>query len=167
MHVFTRGVFSFRTKFIPPFAHNDKQLAHVLAVGAWQYAHGRQEMPADITLEGLLRVTNKKFMNYGGSNKQKERHKFVYENGGYMRVHASLAFRSWRLGETSPQVATALHMTPQQVRITIYRLIKIARKLGYETFDGSAMSATRRKEGFHLEMSEMRLARKAGDRHNI
>src|ERR1700678_2454312 len=57
MHVIRTPQFSFRTKYIPPFAHNDKQLARVLTVLGWQYVHGGchgKPVPENLTVAQLF-----------------------------------------------------------------------------------------------------------------
>jgi hypothetical protein len=144
MHMGYRKPLAFRAQFIPAFATDDKKFARVLGVAGWRYVHGcgcgKPQFPEGISLQELEALTTKKFGRHKGPGKQIDRHRFVYENGGYMRVHAALAFRSWRLGQTSPEIAEALRMTPQQVRITLHRLNRIARGLGYETYDSGRRS---------------------------
>jgi hypothetical protein len=142
-------------RWIPAFATNPEQLRNVLALLAWRYAHGRTDFPQGLTLQTLTlqeltRMTDARFAKAekkqrpGLSGREQliwERYLFCYEGpGGWMKAHASVAYRSWLLGENSCQVASQLWMTPQQVRIILYRMNCIARELGYETFPSNHKS---------------------------
>jgi hypothetical protein len=143
-HSATRG-----RRFIPEFATNPEQLRKVLTLFAWRYARASKKknvpVPEGITLDELRRITDERFEK---DVKQKrrpesqisqrendafERFCFVYGQG-WLRVHAAVAWRSWLLGYESTQVAAGLFMSPQQVRVVLWRLNLVARELGFNTF---------------------------------
>jgi hypothetical protein len=143
-HSATRG-----RRFIPEFATNPEQLRKVLTLFAWRYARPTKKknspVPDAITLDELRRITDERFEKDLKQNRRPasqisqreneafERFCFVYDQG-WLRVHAAVAWRSWLLGYESTQVAASLFMTPQQVRIILWRLNLIARELGFDTF---------------------------------
>jgi hypothetical protein len=133
--------------WIPQFSKSDRQLRMVLALGAWKYANGgRVPMPPGLenNLAELKRITNRKFNEWGlrsldglsvAEQEMLRRHVFCTERaGGWLELHVTAAYLSWRLGYASPQVATELWLTAPCVRLILYRMTKIARSLGYETF---------------------------------
>jgi hypothetical protein len=129
-------------RFAPVFVNNAEQLRNVLAKAAWQAVRGgRLPIPKDISLAELKRLTENKLdttwkrVALDGKSPNACRH-FTYTNlaGGWLERHAAIAYLSWKLGYPSTDVAAQLHTTPQNVRIILYRLCNIARKLGYETF---------------------------------
>jgi hypothetical protein len=148
MHI-ERHIVRRHKRFIPVFATDPAKLRKVIALAAWRYAHAGAQMPEDLqnNLPELLRITDEKFVRDDAKDIKKRacdrehlirsRYKLVNNlqgKGGYLKVKAAVCYRSWILGETSPQVAAQLCMSPQQVRIMLWRLCKIAEELGYETF---------------------------------
>jgi hypothetical protein len=143
-HIETRRGKRRGVEFTPAFANNSDQLRKVLSQEAWQYCHGRSPMPERISLAELrqaLVIKEQKMrsrLRRRFSKKQKEivaRHVFVNDyNGGYLRVRATIAYLSWKLGYPSNKIAEQLFMAAPNVRIILYRLCNIARQLGYETF---------------------------------
>jgi hypothetical protein len=131
--------------FIPKFAANNEQLRLVLTVAAWKYCHGgRIPMPDWINLSELRRMTAEKFKSSQARSldglpeaekRMLERHLFsTGYAGGWLQLHATVAYLSWRLGYSSPQIAEQLWMQAPGVRMILYRLTKLARELGLETF---------------------------------
>jgi hypothetical protein len=57
----------------------------------------------------------------------------VRRAGGYLELQAAIAYRSWRLGQSSPIVAESVGMTAWAVRAVLNRLRVAARELGYDT----------------------------------
>ncbi len=143
MHVTRRASQRYKG-YIPTFAANDQQLRRVLTVAAWQYCHGRKTMPSGLQVADLQQMTAERFKvwescrlnNFSVAQRRiVERHIFATRYaGGWLALHATVAYLSWRLGYPSPQIAEQLWMTAAGVRITLYRLTKIARSLGYATF---------------------------------
>jgi len=126
----------------PPFAANDEQLANVIAHRCWQYCHNVAEMPRQFDKKELKRMTTlhlKKFKDQrrGGEGSEQDcRHQAHVLNAqriGYVQMQAAVAYRSWRLNQPSTEVAASLGITPWNVRIILWRLSTVARKLGYET----------------------------------
>jgi hypothetical protein len=134
-------------RWIPAFSKSDRQLRRVLAVGAWQYVNGgRVPVPDGLenNLAELKRITNQKFEKWTSRSldglsaveqRMLQTHIYCTERaGGWLQLHATVVWLSWRLGYTSPQVATELWISAPCVRLLLYRMTRIARALGYETF---------------------------------
>ena len=131
--------------YIPKFAFDDQKLRKVLAVAAWRYARGgRMPMPEEISLAELKRLAEEKFKTWEARSLEGlpeaeryilQRHLFSVDYaGGWLQQRATAAWLSWRFGLSSSQVAERLWTTAPNIRIILYRLTKIARSLGYETF---------------------------------
>lgn len=131
-------------EFAPAFANNSEQLRKVLAVSAFRYCRGgRAPFPEGITLAELRSMADAKFNQWQSrrldnfpavEQEMVRRHiRSVERAGGYLHLHAAVAYRSWKLGYTSGQVASELQMTAPGVRLVLYRLSKIAKSLGFET----------------------------------
>jgi hypothetical protein len=138
-----------RREFIPAFAWNTQQLCRVIAVNAFRYVcGGRVLFPEKITLAELRRLTDEKFEQWkqrplndlsAVERRMIDRHIFSVDHaGGWLQLHATVAYMSWRLGYTSSQVAEQLWLTGPGVRMMLYRLTKVARALGYITFKSAA-----------------------------
>ena len=126
----------------PPFAANDKQLADVIAHRCWRYAHGGCRQMPKLDKKQLKRMTTLQLKQIkdqrrgGEGSDQDYRHQVHVLNVqriGYVQMQAAVAYRSWRLNQPSTEVAASLGITPWNVRQMIWRLVLVARKLGYET----------------------------------
>ncbi|HEY2390275.1 MAG TPA: hypothetical protein VGK22_03805 [Candidatus Angelobacter sp.] len=142
--------------FVPPFALNDKQLQRVLLKRAWGYIYGGLPMPEAINREELNEAaTAKATRGYAIcktaspiQQEQADRHMAaVSRAGGFLQLHASIAFRSWRLGMDSVSVAATLAMTPAAVRQALWRMRAVAKKLGYEVGRAGYTAGTTRPRG--------------------
>jgi uncharacterized protein (DUF433 family) len=129
------------TAWVPPFALNDKQLQAVLLRRAWRYAFHLLPFPENVNREELNRAaTGKALKGYAikpgappVQHEMRDRHiAAVRRAGGYMELQAAIAFRAWRLGQDSVAVADSLGMTPWAVRVQLWRLRDVAKKLGFE-----------------------------------
>jgi hypothetical protein len=78
--------------------------------------------------------------------------------GGYPQLVAAIAYRSFRLGWTSPVIAESLGVTPTMVRQLIYRLRQTARRIGVEQDEPRQPSAGVRLRGKRLRALRARLA---------
>jgi hypothetical protein len=145
MHVERHKTTRFRG-WIPAFASDPVKLKKVLIVSAWRFLHGGKKVPDNIQLDELIRLTDEKFArdekrissldpaNYSSLQQEIfDRYRVSYDQG-YMKVRAAVMYRSWNLGWHSTRVAASLQMSPQQIRIILWRMNQIARELGYETF---------------------------------
>jgi hypothetical protein len=134
--------------YIPAFAKNDEQLRHVLSLMTWHYCFGRsQDAYFHLfarNLPELERQANVKFQEWltrrqdhlsKEERRKYKRHLYVVDAaGGWLRLRATIAYLSWRLGQHSTEVASQLFMSPPGVRMVLYRMTRCARKLGFETF---------------------------------
>jgi hypothetical protein len=141
MHTQRRKV---RSAWVPPFALNDKQLQKVLLLRAWRYTHQGKfasKTPEHIDPVETNRAATAKAIR--GHQIRKDappiqhemlrRHKAAIKHaGGYMQLHAAIAFRAWRLGMDSVAVAETVAMTPQAVRQSLWRMRDTAKDLGFE-----------------------------------
>ena len=142
--------------WIPPFALNDKQLQQVLLLRARRYIHCHGK-PAAEDLEKINRAATSKalrgnrcIVNLRAPAIQREmveKHAAaVRRAGGYLQLHASIAFRAWRLGMNSVEVAETLGMTPQAVRQALWRMRDTARGLGFDTGHVGYTAGRKRKQ---------------------
>lgn len=133
----------------PAFALNDKQLKHVIAQRAWDYARrygtGTQTtaIPEEFLnnlpkLEELVASKSAKIRQWGIDRPLAEslqKHAaYIEQMHGYLPLIASIAWNRWRQGWTAPQIAEDIGMQPCNVRMHLYRLSLVASRLGYETF---------------------------------
>jgi hypothetical protein len=127
--------------FIPPFCFNDEQLREVLCHRAWRYVHHSRPAPTSWNYEAVNREATK--IALAGheieasaaeiQHEMQDRHiAAIKRAGGYMELQASIAYRSWREGMPSTEVAVSLGVSPWMVRQSLRRLRAIAAKLGYE-----------------------------------
>jgi hypothetical protein len=129
-----------RNAFVPPFAFNDEQLRLVLCYRAWRYVHHHAEPPTSWNYEACNKAATKRALAGYDIDEtaveqieiQNDHKKAVRRAGGYMELQASIAFKSWRLGMPSPEVALACRVSPWQVRQSLRRLRGIAAKLGFD-----------------------------------
>ena len=127
--------------FIPAFAFNDEQLRLVLCHRAWRYVHHNGTPPEFWDYEAVNKMATEKALaghdiDDAAPDRQREmqadHRKAVRRAGGYMELQASIAFKSWRLGMPSPEVAVACRVSPWMVRQSLRRLRGIAARLGFE-----------------------------------
>lgn len=127
--------------WVPPFALNDKQLQQALLLRVFRYVHNGEIMPQYVDREKLNRAATAKALK--GNNVaasapaiQREmvrKHRSaVRKAGGFLQLHAAIAFRAWRLGMNSVEVAESLSMTPQAARQALWRLRDVAKELGFD-----------------------------------
>jgi hypothetical protein len=131
-------------RYIPPFGFDNKKLARVLAIAAWRRSHGGVvPCPENISFLQLRTMSHKRSNELRSEDvshltaKQRAIRERMYVSidaaGGYLELITRISYLSWRLGYESTRVAEAcIGCTPQQVRIILCRLSKIARSLGYD-----------------------------------
>lgn len=139
MQTATRGATP--VAWVPPFSLNDKQLQKVLLLRVWRYIRGSRPMPETINREAINKAaTAKALRGYEiGKLASAIQHEIVKKHraavrkaGGFLELHASIAFRSWRLGMDSVEVAASIGMTPQAVRQALWRMRAVAKQLGFD-----------------------------------
>src|SRR5260370_24135052 len=159
MHTEYRKTFR-DNRWIPQFANDDKQLRRVLAQRAFSYyrafnkrGHNEfEQVPEALVadLPALTELVNQTLKKLEGNPKyfaetnsdmpdmQLGMHwqhiGAVKRAGSYLALITAIAYRSWRQGWHSTDIAASLGMTPWSVREHLYRLREIATRLGY-TFD--------------------------------
>ena len=126
----------------PPFALDTEKLKRVLLFRTWQYAHPGTLFPEQIDRSEINRLATAKELKYGatiGDNASTIQHEMaaahraaVKRAGGYMEFITAIAFRAWRLGNTSVQVAESLGIKPECVRVQLTRAREAAAFLGYD-----------------------------------
>jgi hypothetical protein len=153
MHTERRKV---QSAWVPPFALNDKQLQKVLLLRAWRYTHQGKSVgkpPEHIDpVETNRAATAKAILGHKIGKDARpiqhemlRRHKAAIKHaGGYMQLHAAIAFRAWRLGMDSVAVAETVSMTPQAVRQSLWRMRDTARDLGFEIGRAGYTAGTKR-----------------------
>lgn len=149
---------------VPPFALDEKKLADVLKLIGWRYAHAGKNMPADVSLAELQRITTERFERYANSarphmsdfqrNLIEEHANGVRRAGGYMQLFARIAWLSWRQGYNSVDVAKETGVSPVCVRKNLSKMNDFARKL----FPEDALPVHE-----HKRKARMAAKRKPGD----
>lgn len=141
--------------YVPPFALNNSQLKSTLLLRAWHSIGGkglptapdRDEINRAATAKALR--GNRCIANVGAPSIQREMVKkhaaAVRKAGGYLQLLAAIAFRSWRLGMNSIEVAQSLDMTPCQVRVNLWRMRDAAKKLGFDCGRPGVTAGMKRK----------------------
>jgi hypothetical protein len=116
-------------RYIPAFSMSDQSLRLVLASRMWTYVKGGR----------VRRVPERFLRNWKALRKLVDaKVKKLRRAGSHfpapvsMEIQAAIAYRSWRLGENSPTIAAALHVSPFMVRTTLDRVRKTAEKIGLE-----------------------------------
>jgi len=132
---------SLNTSYIPPFCFNDEQLRDVLCLRAWRYVYKKRPAPASwnyesVNLEATKMALRGHEITADAGEIQHEiinRHiDAIKRSGGYLQLQAAIAWRSWREGAPSTEVAVSLGVSPWMVRQSLRRLRAIAATLGYE-----------------------------------
>lgn len=94
----------------------------------------------DDQLRAVLAYAEKQFRIYGGRrahatpDKYPHHHNSVEKAGSYLAVLASTAYRAWKLGYYSSEIAAELGTTTAVIDHHITRMIRYARALGFETY---------------------------------
>lgn len=126
-----------RTKkrdFVPPFALNDEQLKAVIYERALRYCHLRsrpawQELNARAT---ELALTGFEPATAAQDDIQKKHTDAVKRAHGFMELCLAIAWRSWREGMSSAEVADSLSISPWQVRQSLRRTRAVATALNFD-----------------------------------
>jgi hypothetical protein len=130
-----------QSRWVPPFALNDKQLRRVLLVRCWRYVHNQTPVPANLNWKELDRAaTAHTLQPHAILPTSPLVQKLMYAShveavlraGGYLEFQAAITYRSWRLGQDSVTVADSLGISPQCVRVNLQRLRDIGRMLGFD-----------------------------------
>lgn len=137
MHTVRRAARNVR--FIPDWANSDALLRLVIAQRIYRYANYRFDarVPSDLVadLPSLRVLANAQFEKLVARNQtlEEKRHvEAVKHAGGYGALIAAVAYRAFRLCESSVDIARGLAISPVAVRQHIYRLRLAARDLGLE-----------------------------------
>ena len=130
-----------QSKWVPPFALNTSQLRRVLLVRCWRYLHNHTPVPETLDWQEMKKAATAHTL---------QPHKILPESplvqklmyarhvaavikcGGYLQFQSALAWRAWRLGMSSVDIAESLNISPQCVRINLQRLRDIARFLNFD-----------------------------------
>lgn len=149
MHPFKRTGWG-RGLWVPPFASNTPQLRHVIAQRVWEYScqcrrnkkgEGKKPIPADLVndVDKLRALADEHFKRQWLLNPHHDRPEradhiqHVLRAGGYLQYITAIAYRSFALHMTSPEIAQEMGIRKATtVRIQIARLRDTARHLGYE-----------------------------------
>jgi hypothetical protein len=127
--------------FLPPFAFSDDQLQTVLRHRAWRYVYQSKPTPkvwdyADVNAAATAKALAGHAIEPSASSVQhdnQEKHiEAVRRAGGYVELQAAIAWRAWREGNPSTDVASALRVSPWMVRQSLRRLRAIASRLGFD-----------------------------------
>jgi DNA-binding CsgD family transcriptional regulator len=130
-----------RRMWTPPFALDDRLLRRVLLARAWRYRHHGTPLPANADWQQVNRDATAKALEPHQIKAtspliQKQMYtmhvRAVIKAGSYLALQSSIAYKRWRLGEDSVQIAEELGISPNAVRIGLARLRDIAKKLGFD-----------------------------------
>lgn len=118
-------------RYRPAFAFNDAMLRHVLALKAWRFVHGKTPMPPTLDYKFLdaacdfhARTTNILALKQANTR-----------CGTYMSWLGAVAWKAWRLGYFDSEIAEELAVPQRTVMNVIKSLVKVARDLGFPTYD--------------------------------
>lgn len=139
-----------RHYWIPPFANNTPQLRRVIAERVWEYScQGRggskkgnkKPIPAELVNDAdkLRALADEHFERQWVLNRHRDRPeraehiRAVVRAGGYLQFITAIAYRSFNLGMTSPEIAAEMGIKkPTTVRIQVCRLRDTAKSFGFE-----------------------------------
>lgn len=135
-------------RWIPPFANNDLQLRRVIAERLWRNLGGNRNSkyrkswrcPEDLArdwrkLSKLVDAHYRRVSNRMPRGKVKSRAALI----------CAIAWRSWRLGQSSVEIAQELRLSPWNVRQHIYKLKTCARLLGFDCGERHSTYGRKRK----------------------
>jgi len=130
-----------QSKWVPPFALNTSQLRRVLLVRCWRYLHNHTPVPETLDWQEMKKAATAHTLQPhkilpASPLIQKLMHAThvatVIKCGGYLEFQTAVAYRSWRLGQNSVNVAESLGVSPSTIRMTLQRLRNIAAELHYD-----------------------------------
>jgi hypothetical protein len=136
VQIFDRSV---GCEFIPDFAFNTSQLARVIALRAWRFAHGPLPFPATFDRAALDAECTARANRAFTANPSRNNFRLsvaVSRCGSYMNCLGQIAWRAWRNvpRQHNAEVAAALGMTRNQIAFHLSKLVKAAEELGFPTY---------------------------------
>jgi hypothetical protein len=141
-----------RLRYTPLFASDDEKLKLVIAQQSYNYIrvsiqgisafYGGESVPNGLVINrpALEKLANRATENWKKrifNRNEMNRYSHVTSveaNGGYVAMRAAIAYRAWRLAKDSHTIAEEMGVDWRNVRIILYRLCEVARRLGLETF---------------------------------
>jgi hypothetical protein len=133
-------------RWIPQFANNDAQLRSVIAHTTISYVfHSKQVPPGiEIDLANLKRLADSRQAHWqsladGSANRYWEavasHLRSVADAGGYMELIAAVSYRAWRLRWHDKDCASQMGLKAHTTRDILGRLVQMADRLGYTTYE--------------------------------
>lgn len=132
-------------RWTPAFATDDDKLRQVLLTAALRYAHQHHETPpAELEFAFVQRLTqewniHQQILCEGRDSfhwRRLTEHIAVVSNaGGYLALCGACAYRAWRLQWHDKTIGEELGLSWEAVHTQLHKLVKIARELGFETYD--------------------------------
>lgn len=121
-------------KWIPPFALDTEKFRHVLMVRGWVMAHSGKPFNPEVSYERIDAIATVRVLSkYRTPIPEYEKNAAAVRRAGtYLSLQAAIAYRAWRQGQNSVEIAEALGITPVSVRQSLARLKRIARIIGYD-----------------------------------
>ena len=129
---------------VPEFARDDRKLRTVLAAFILaSFSHSLipralrwAETATSSELNELAALKLRRCSLGEGGRRVEVQHlaRAVAHCGGRLQFLARIAFLSWRCNWDSADVAGETGASPQHVRLTLYKLVLLARRLGFETY---------------------------------
>jgi len=152
MHINVRATaHEMRMLYTPEFSRSDEQLKLALAQQTFMYVcskwggirdffGGGKRVPQELVdnRELLEKLATKALKNAKLSKDITWNHyqhiAWSEKHGGYLTLHASIAYKAWRLAQDSTTIANEMGMNPNAVRAMLARTCWAALRLGLETF---------------------------------
>jgi hypothetical protein len=127
-------------KWIPRWALSDKKIRQVVYDMTWRYAlhkSSNDSVKPGMSLLQLEKAAQKSRLAWKGeaARSSSDKHKRITDahirstKNGYASHLVSIIYKSYREGLKAPDIAEQLEMTPCAVRMTLYRINEVARKL--------------------------------------
>jgi hypothetical protein len=124
-------------KWIPPFALDTAKLRTVLVFRGWMMAYGPKRFNSEIPYAVIDAAATERSLHFAENNfvdtaRALAHTAAVRRAGSYLSLQGAIAYRAWRLGQNSIDIGDALGISPVNVRVSLERLKRCARALGYD-----------------------------------
>lgn len=132
-HLMVRASFAGQ-RCVPIFSGNDAMLRQVLVAVVAGTCGTCLSNGDTATREQINRLSASHLRRIGKSREQAALRRAAEQNGGLLQLFARLAYMSWRLGWSSVEIARQTGLRPVGVRVRLYRMVCVARRLGFPTY---------------------------------
>lgn len=118
--------------WVPPFANDNEKLKTVLYLRAWQYLHVEKRFDPEADWKQLDKRATAKALNLKATPRTQAHKQAVCAAGSYLQLQSCIAYRAWRLGWGTKDVAAAIGIKRSVVKATLHNLKRTASRLGYD-----------------------------------